>query len=183
MDLLQLRFADDCLSLDEYERRVAAAYQARTLNELDALVTDLDRSTSLSATPEYARIVTVLSNNERNGAMPVPHRLDIVCMLGNVELDISGATFAPGLTEIDISATLGNVELTVPLGVRVESSGNAFLGNFDCKVPNIIGYAGETERVIRITGRAVLSSVEIRAAPSMVAQLPSQYTDAPRRLS
>lgn len=95
VDLLQVSFADDSLSLDEFERRVAAAYQVKSVGELDALIADLAQTSSATAVPEYGRIVTVLSNNERSGAMPIPRRLEIVSIMGNVELDISGATFAP----------------------------------------------------------------------------------------
>jgi hypothetical protein len=182
VDLLQMRFADDGLSLEEYERRVSAAYQAREVGELDALVADLTSEVS-GAVPEYGRIVTILSNNERSSSTPVPRRLEIVCFMGNVELDLSSATFAPGLTEIDISVTLGNAEITVPLGVRVESAGNAILGNFDCKVPNYVEPGHENDRVIRITGRSLLASVEISAAPSRYPAPSLHAGDAPRRLS
>ncbi len=181
VDLLQLRFAEDCLSLDEFERRVAVAYQARTVGDLDMLVADLAPAPTVSATvPTHGRIVTILSNNERNGAMPVPRHFDIVSVLGNVELDMSDATFAPGVTEIEISAVFGNVEITVPFGIRVESAGNALLGNFDYKTTNIGGYAADTERLIRITGHAVFSSVEISTAPSTFLRRPD---DEPRRLT
>lgn len=186
VELLQLRFADDDLSIEEYERRVAAAYQARTPSELDALVADLVQSNSALAVPESGRIAAILSNNEQNGAMPVPRHLEIVSIMGNVELDISAATFSPGLTEIEISAVLGNVELTVPLGVRVESAGDTFLGNFDCKVPHVAETTNRAERVIRITGRAVFASVEIRAAPAQLTGLGTSQNlpdGAPRRLS
>jgi hypothetical protein len=179
VDLLQLRFADDSLSLDEFERRIAIAYQARTATELDSLVADLSQETAVTMIPEYGRIVTILSNNERGSSMPVPRHLDILSIMGNVEMDMSGATFAPGVTEIDISAFLGNVQITVPLGIRVESSGDALLGNFDCKVPNVAGYPDDRDRVLRIKGRAVLSSIEIDAAPSRVLH----PGDVPGRLS
>ncbi len=186
MELLQVRYADDALTLEEFERRVAAAYQAKTPSELDALVTDLVQPTTALTVPLHGRIAAILSNNEQTGAMPVPRRLEIVSVMGNVELDISAATFNPGLTEIEISAILGNVELTVPLGVRVESFGSTFIGNFDCRVPHIPGYAGATEQLIRITGRSVFSSVEIRAAPAQLVSSEKTQSppsdDSPRRL-
>lgn len=182
VDLLQMRFADDSLSLEEYERRVAAAYQARTVGELDALVVDLTNQVS-TAVPEYDRIVTILSNNERSNSTPVARRLDIVCVMGNVELDLSSSTFAPGLTEIDISSTFGNVEITVPLGIRVESAGNAIFASFDCRVPNVVERFHAGERVIRISGRSVFASVEITAAPSRYTPRALDAGDAPRRLS
>lgn len=180
VDLLQLRFADDSLSKDEFERRVAVAYQVRTLGELDALVADLAPATLVAVVPESGRIVTILSNNERNGAMPVPRRLEIVSILGNVELDLTDATFGSGVTEIEISAVFGNVEITVPFGIRVESAGNAFLGNFEYEAANIAGYPSDAERVVRITGHAVFSSVEIStAAPRQL----RHSNDPPRRLA
>ncbi|MEO7102002.1 MAG: DUF1707 domain-containing protein [Gemmatimonadaceae bacterium] len=186
VELLQVRFANGDLDMDEYERRVAASYQAKTPQDLDSIIGDLVQSHSELAVPEYGRITAILSNNEQNGVMPVPRQLKIVSVFGNAELDISAATFSPGLTEIEISAVFANVELTVPLGVRVESGGSTFLGNFDSKVPHIPGFAAADEQVIRITGRSVFASVAIRAAPGRLATaaVPApRADDAPRRLT
>ncbi|MEO7217281.1 MAG: DUF1707 domain-containing protein [Gemmatimonadaceae bacterium] len=182
VDLLQARFADDSLSLEEYERRVAAAYQVRTVSDLDALVADLTNQVSRGV-PDHDRIVTILSNNERSNSTPVARRLEILCVMGNVELDLSSSIFGPGLTEIDISSTLGNVDITVPLGIRVESSGGAIVGTFDCKVPNVVERYHADESVIRISGRSLLSSVQIGAAPSRYPAASLQSGDAPRRLT
>lgn len=175
VDLLQLRFADDRLSLEEFERRVALAYRTTTIAELDALVADLAPNVTPDLTPGVtpdgpaapptARILTILSNNERSGSMLLPQRLEIVTVMGNVELDIRDATFAPGLTEIDISAALGNVEITLPWGIRVESTGSAFVGNFDCRAGSDTSVTARTGQMIRITGHSVFSSVEISSAP------------------
>jgi len=180
VDLLQLRFADDHLSLDEFERRVAAAYQTRTAVELDDLVADLKPATTLPAVPEHGRISAKFSNYERNGPMTIPRELEIASVFGNVEMDMTDATFASGVTEIRISAVLGNVELTLPVGIRVECVGDALLGNFDCKGAMIAGYPTDADRVVRISGRAVLGSVQIEA------ELPSSVRFAhgtPRRLT
>lgn len=182
VDLLQVRFAEDALSLGEYERRVAAAYQARTVADLDALVSDLHPQVSTAA-PEYERIVTILSNNERSNSTPVPRRLEILCVLGNVELDLSSSIFAPGITEIDISSTLGNVEVTVPLGIRVEGAGNAILATFDCKVPTVVERYKANDRVIRISGNAYLASVQINALPARYSMEALPEGGAPRRLT
>ncbi|MEO7041141.1 MAG: DUF1707 domain-containing protein [Gemmatimonadaceae bacterium] len=181
VELLQVRFANGDLDMDEFERRVTASYQAKTPQELDSLIGDLVQSHSELAVPEYGRIAAILSNNEQNGVIPVPRQLTIVSVFGNVELDISAATFSPSLTEIEISAVFANVALTVPLGVRVESAGNTFLGNFDCKVPHVPGYPNSEEQVIRITGRSIFASVEIRAAPARLASMPASPAVLPAR--
>jgi len=180
VDLLQLRFADDRLSLDEFERRVALAYQAKTPPELDALVADLAPTATTSMVPDHGRVAAIFSSNARDGAMSVPRQLDIMATFGNVELDLSDATFGTGVTEIHVSAVLGNVELTLPLGMHVECTGDSVLGTFDCKSASIASYPRDAERVVRITGRSVLASVEISAQPSRSALLAH---DAPRRLS
>jgi hypothetical protein len=184
VDLLQLRFADDHLSLDEFERRVALAYQAKTMAELDALVADLApaivTSGVTSAVPERGRVAAIFSNSERNGAMSVPRLLEIVATFGNVELDLSDATFGAGTTEIQISAVLSNVTLTLPLGVHVECTGESVFGSFDCKAASIAGYPAHADRVVRISGRSVFASVEIGAQPS--GSMRMAY-DSPRRLT
>ena len=180
VDLLQLRFADDHLPLDEFERRVAVAYQAKTADELGTLVADLSPATAVSAVPEHGRLSAIFSSNERNGVMSVPRHFEIAAVFGNVELDLSDATFAAGLTEIHVSAVLGNVELTLPLGTRVECSGDGIFGTFDCKAASIAGYPADADRVVRITGRSVFASVEIGAQPSTSTQLAH---GAPRRLT
>ncbi len=124
--------------------------------------------------------MALFSNNERNGFMAVPRYLEVVSILGNVELDLSDATFAPGLTEIAVSSVFGNVEITVPFGVRVESVGEAFFGNFDYKAANIVGYPTNAERLVRITGHSVFASVEIGAEPSRHSAISN---GAPRRLT
>lgn len=180
VDLLQAGFANDHLSIEEFERRVAVAYQAKTPADLDTLVADLAPAVVAPDVPPRTRITALFSNNERNGFMAIPHYLEVVSILGNVELDLSDATFAPGLTVIAVSAVLGNVEITVPFGVRVECAGDAFFGNFDYKAADIVGYPTDAERVVRITGHSVFASVQIGAQPSRTLR---QSHDAPRRLT
>src|SRR6185437_5272535 len=180
VDLLQLRFAEDRLSLEEFERRVAAAYQTKSATELDDLTADLRQSTTLPVVPEHGRVSAKFSNYERNGPMTIPREFEIASIFGNVEIDMTDATFAAGVTEIRISAVLGNVELTLPLGIRVECAGDALLGNFDCKAAMVVGYPTDEDRAVRISGRAVLASVQIEA------ELPSSVRlagRAPRRLT
>jgi hypothetical protein len=180
VELLQRRFTDDSLSLDEFERRAAVAYQAKTVAELDALVSDLAPAETIVTVPENGRIITVLSNNERAGAMAVPRHLEIVSIFGNVEMDLTHATFGAGVTDLNVSAVFGNVEITVPSGVRVECEGSAFMGNFDCESTKPAAYTNDEERVVRIMGHAVFSSVEVSVAPPTVLQFPQ---DSPRRLT
>jgi hypothetical protein len=166
VQLLSEHFAEDRLALDELERRLELAYKAGTVAELDALVADLPHTPTpsraltaeqVAAAPPEERIVAVLSSSVRHGGWLVPARLRIIALFGNAELDLRDAHFAPGVSEIHVSAIFGNVEITVPPGVRVENNGSAILGNFEI---NAGANSAQPDVVLRITGRAVFGNVE-----------------------
>jgi hypothetical protein len=157
-------FAHDLIPVEEFEYRVDAAYRAPTRAALAALVADLafDDPPDSAATTMPRQISAVLGNVEQSIGGTVPPLLHVRSILGNVELDLSRARFAPGVTEIDVRAFMGNVEITLPPGVDVENHGSTFLANFEHRgaLGRAVGPAGGV-CVVRLTGRATLSSVEI----------------------
>lgn len=174
---LSVQFAADRLTMDELERRLELVYKATTPAELAALTADLPAfpsPLSPSALPAggralgvhaimSTRIRALLGNVERGGLMTIPAYLEVRATLGNVELDLREAHFG-AITEIAIRSVLGNVEIILPSGVRVENDGRAILGSFTCDVsPGAMPMVG-TSPIVRFTGRAVLGNVEIRSA-------------------
>jgi len=162
--LLSHHFAAGALTMEEFERRVSSVYGASAGAALDALVADLPAIAAASTTvPAEGRLSAVLSNTVRHGTMVVPRHLRLVAALANVELDLRDATFAPGVSEIEVSATLANVEITMPPGIRVECTGSAFLGSFESRRRSTqsSGAAAASDTIVRVIGRATLSSVEI----------------------
>jgi hypothetical protein len=173
-------FAQDVLALEEFERRVATAYRAASTQDLVRLLADLPAPTVSEETipggvaiaaPLVSmppRIAAIFANVERNGPLEVPSRLDIRSYFGNVELDLSAAQFAPGVTEISIRAFCGNVELSVPTGAVVENYGSGILASFTSRAPAPGESAGAPPSIVRlrITGWAALGNVEIDARPS-----------------
>ena len=200
VELLKARFVDNHLSIAEFEQRVGLAHQARSRGELDALLADLvpaaapgtesapaafpdsSRHSRHPSASDHGRIVAILSNNERRGQMALPRRLEIVAILGDVELDLGGASIPVGVSEIDISAVFGDVQLMLPMDVRVESTGNAFLGSFDHRPHSFPVHEQSNDRVIRITGHSVFGSVTIDASPMLSPPFRTAETGAPRRL-
>jgi hypothetical protein len=180
-------YARDVLPVEEFERRLESVYKAADRAQLATLVADLpgsapalgeSRSTgSVVPAGGTRRIAAWFSNVERTGFTDIPRRLDIRVLFGNVELDLTQTTFAIGVTEISIKSTFGNVELFLPPGVVVENDGAALLGSFDCHAPSAQrrdGFGGDqsgraittpSARIVRITGRALLSSVEVTQIP------------------
>jgi hypothetical protein len=160
-------FAHDVIPLEEFERRVELAYRAPSQTELMALAADLpavvaDQPTGVNAPATARRIAVVLGNVEQSNSGIIPTRLELRAVAGNLELDLTGARLAPGVTEISIRAFMGNVQIQLPAGAEVENLGTGFLGSFECH-----GLPGQGARspghtgVVRLTGRAVLSSVEV----------------------
>jgi hypothetical protein len=66
-------------------------------------------------------VISVLSPADRAGDWELPAHLLVWTLLGRVRLDLRRARFLPGTSEIEVTAIMGEVKITVPHGVRVES--------------------------------------------------------------
>jgi hypothetical protein len=152
IQVLTRHFANDDLTEAQLDARLQAVYSAASLPELDAILADLP---ALGDAEETAEVIATFSGQERKLGGVVPRSLRLRARLGYVELDLTQAAFAPGVTTIDIRTFMGYVQIRFPPGVRVETSGRAFLGYFATK-----GATGDAPSVVRITGRASLGFVE-----------------------
>ncbi|MGE5801738.1 MAG: DUF1707 SHOCT-like domain-containing protein [Gemmatimonadota bacterium] len=151
IEVLTRYFASDQLTEAQLEARFQAVYAAKSLRELDAIIADLPalgdhESTDIRAT---------FSGQEPRLAGVVPRLLTLRARLGYIELDLTQARFEPGVTTIDVGVFSGYVQIRFPGGVRVESSGRAFLGYFAIK-----GSVRDAPAIVRIVGRANLGFVE-----------------------
>lgn len=187
IDRLTRSFAEDALTMDEFERRAELVYGAASMTELQALVADLPAPVESGAVTTGGkqtgsmvtgdRISTLLGSTERRMPAHIPRHLTIRTMLGNTELDFRNSKFEPGITEVHVKCFMGNVEISVPDGVRVELLCSSVLANvgtdgsdaIDDSVENLlenpIGTAVATPAsatsVLRVTGRAILANVEV----------------------
>ena len=176
---LSARFADDVLTLDAFEERVAAVYRASTMAELNALIADLAPATPAAAAasaspaprrvapadsvPAHDRRFAILANLEHHSMAVAPRHLALSAVLGNVEIDLRDAKFGAGTTEIHVEAVLGHIAVTLPAGTRVEQEASGILGSIECP-PSPWSRARRDAPVVRLTGRALLGAVEIRYA-------------------
>ena len=170
--LLTERYAHDHLTLDEFERRAAAAYAASTPGDLAALTADLGDAPvpAMRASLPTLNIGVVLGNVVRD-MHAVPRRLDVRTVLGNIELDLTRASFAPGVTEISLRAFMGNIEIQLPPHVGVEDHVSAVLGSFEYRRHPRASSWAEASRVtsvVRFTGRVTMSSAEVVIRNDMV---------------
>jgi len=183
IDVLSAHFAEDRLTLEEFERRIDEVHRARSARELAALIEDLPRArpegSTESAGPHPARrrgssheladvsrveerglVLSVLGGTTRRGRWGPARRNVVLAVLGGAELDFREALMPPGVTEVHVYAFCGGVEILVPPNLHVESRGIAVLGGFDHAAEDSAPPGADTP-TLRITGVSALGGVDI----------------------
>jgi hypothetical protein len=171
--LLAAAFANDLLTMEQLDARMAAAYRARTPAELQPLLADpVDPTRSLEEWQRYTATDALVPDRGVaaavgggfgvKGGWLVPRLLKVWAVAGGGELDLREARFSPGITQIDVVAFMGGVDIVLPDGVRVEVVGAAFLGGF----AHVAGTPVEDPDapLVRISGSAIMGAVEISRA-------------------
>jgi hypothetical protein len=135
-------YARDLYDVDELERRLDLAHGARSVAELDALVSDLGDApaTTTALVPagptaiddpsraDTKKLRVIMSSVERRGRWTVPRELDLRVLWGNAELDFRDASLGPGVTTIHVRVFMGNFELVLPPNLAIEVSVSSFAG-------------------------------------------------------
>lgn len=134
---LSQHFAQDGLTMEELDRRLALAYQAESVAELTALVADIPGGPSSLALPtplsaplvaspaavglgrRTERMLALFSTTRRTGMWLVPERMEVVSAFAELRLDLRSAELSGPLTTIDVSAAFCDTKIIVPHGVRV----------------------------------------------------------------
>lgn len=152
-------FANGDLEVDELDRRMQLAHAAPE-GELDALVADLSASKALVVAAP-AKLSCVLGSLERRGPWAVPSVLDARVLFGNAELDFTGASLGPGVTELDVRVTLASLEIILPPRVALELDVSSFAANVEEK--HRVARDDDPDRpILRIRGSVKLGNLVIR---------------------
>jgi hypothetical protein len=169
--VLNNAMAEGRLTVDEHSERLDAVYAAKTHADIVPLLDDLpgqgtalapvSPSGALAPSGPVNRILAILSGATRKGAWHVEPVMDIVTVLGGVELDFREAVLPGQEVNLTVTCVLGGVEITVPPEMRVIDSGSAVLGGRE-----IAGDSDESRRpdapVLRISGTCVLGGLEVK---------------------
>jgi hypothetical protein len=144
IDQLILNYGHGVLSLEAFERRLDAAMEAKSHDELLSLTADLDKVVD----PQYSRkkqaeftllsdgddvpeddvMVNIFSGGRREGAWNVPPRIKMVNIFGGGELDFTQARFAARKTKITVLCLFGGATVYVPEGVNAVSKAVCIFG-------------------------------------------------------
>jgi hypothetical protein len=111
-------------------------------------------------------IVSVFSENRKEGRWWLPRQLRVLSVFGSVTVDLRDAIIQPGESVIETVAVFAEVKIFAPPDIIVDCDGDAFMGEFAVKrskreeatLPS--PYPGAP--VVRIIGSAYMASVTIR---------------------
>ncbi|MFF4097941.1 DUF1707 domain-containing protein [Streptomyces sp. NPDC001903] len=177
--------AEGRLTADEHSERLDSLYAVKTVGELEVLVRDLPAPGGPAAAPAYGQhaapapaagqgavaetVVAVCSSSTRKGRWRPGAHTRVVCVLGDVTIDLTEAVFEQQVTEIDVTSVLGNVEITVPENVTLRGYGSGVLGNFEVHGEGRAETTDPHAPVVIIRGFALLGNIEAR--PKLGARL------------
>ena len=174
--VLSDHFAEDRISVEEFERRLELTFKATTVEGVRQQLAGITPETSGSEVSSYApapayvesqvdrkprkTLIAIMSGVVRRGRWNVPRHLNVFAFMGGVELDMHDARLGQE-THISVFACMGGAEIRVPADVRVECDGMAFMGGFEDRSSEPT-YSSPQTPVIRITGFAFMGGVEVK---------------------
>lgn len=182
IDALCEHFANDVMSVEDFEARVDVAHRATTVDELRELLRDLPSGNlptvaGAQASPahvgsrapaprrhskENGYAVAVMGGARRAGQWNPARVNHTIAVMGGVELDFREAALPQGVTELKVYTVMGGVEIIVPPGLAVESHGIGIMGGFEHVADDERQAWDSTAPVLRISGIALLGGVDIK---------------------
>jgi uncharacterized protein DUF1707/cell wall-active antibiotic response 4TMS protein YvqF len=125
--------ADGRLTLEEFTDRMTSAYDARTHDELERLVSDVpahgDAAPAVSRRRPTRWLLALFGSTERAGHLRAHGRIACLMGFGNIDLDLRQATLEGEVITIVALGAFGAIDVYVPEGVEVDMSGFALFGH------------------------------------------------------
>jgi hypothetical protein len=163
VETLRIASVEGRLTFEELTERTEAAYAAVSRGDLERITADLPGMGAPGANPAplqvKRRFSAVMGDCKERIVGRIDGPLEVVSVMGDVELDLRGAQVPSGEVHISATAVMGDVKIIVPDGVSVELSGHNFLG--DRRVTVRDPHPGARVPVVRITAHAVMGDVKI----------------------
>lgn len=164
---LQWCYAHSHISIDILEQRLEALHKTNDKIKIIELVQDLpaptptneessaENSWYYSGTGKKAEnYFSLLGSNNQKGAWDVPAQMDVVAVLGSQVLDFREARFPRKIVRIKAFTFMGSIDLKLPKGVQVSTSGVPILGSIENKVDS-----DASGPRIEVEGFALLGSI------------------------
>lgn len=165
-------YAQDKITVEDYERRVSAVMTAPT--DTDAKMVNFDllapgrydspatrQASGSPATTQLGSsrdVVAIFSGSSLKGRFTVPEHINIASIFGGVEVDLRDADIpAQGFT-IEAAAIFGGVDIMLPNHVQIDIEGVPIFG--DISRPRDSG--DPRGPLIKIKGSAIFGGIDIK---------------------
>lgn len=170
VERLKTAHSEGRLTLDEFTDRIAKAREAQTRGDLQALVADLpaasaaasggsraDEQTANARTPEWR--ITPIGGWKQRGRIRLDHDINVVSLIGGVDLDLTDAEFASNVVTLTSFSLLGGAVISAPPNVRVEVEGISLLGGREITAQQPVDPAAP---VLRLRVFRLVGGIEVR---------------------
>ncbi len=168
------QYAADNLTVEEFETRLDSAYAAATTTQLEDLLSglpvlasqvDVQRVPAVQRAPaaavrDHGFQIAIMGGYEKKGEWTPPRKLQSLAIMGGAGLDFREAKMPPGITEVNVLAIMGGVEILVPPGLAVETHGFGFMGGFEGVDQVGVDNDPDAPRLV-IRGLALMGGVEV----------------------
>lgn len=172
--ILTDRFADDTLSIEEFETRLDRMYKAQSPAELDALLQEVEARARrrAGAAPNAGgvpapyqdvaprRILAIMSETKRTGRWLMPRELALRGIMSNVTIDLRDVAMPGGYCELDLVAVMSEVVIVVPPHVLVEDLTLTVMAESTNAAMDDGTLPPDAPR-LRVTGTAFMASVQM----------------------
>jgi hypothetical protein len=159
--VVQLRghLVDGRLTPDEFADRIDEAYQARTRDDLAAVLRELPEEPARKPRRfRWPLSVAVFSQVKRRRAWRIARLHVALAVFGNVTLDLRRADLA-GSTAILALAVFGSVDVIAPPELEASLGGLAVFGSHEDQGVDVIPHVGPR---VHVLGLAVFGGVTLR---------------------
>jgi hypothetical protein len=166
-------FAQDRLTLEEFEHRLDVANRASTLPDLDSLLADLPALAGDVPAPapppalpsshlrEDQTLFAIMGGVDRHGRWQPARNTTVITLMGGASLDFRDALLPPGETEVTVIAVMGGAEIIVPPGMHVDVGGLAIMGGFD-HAENVSSPPDPSAPLLRVNGFVLMGGVDVQ---------------------
>lgn len=149
VELLGQALADGRLDAEEHSERLDLVYKAKTMGELEPLTYDLVTTYDLprpapnpapsrmidtrNASDEVDHLVGIFGGGTRKGRWRVRRKINMICVFGGFDLDMTEAIFEGPEIEIKVFAMFGGCDVKLPEGVEIRDNAGGVFGGFEVK--------------------------------------------------
>jgi hypothetical protein len=167
IDTLTTAFADNVLSMEEYERRASLASNASLPEVLASLTADL-KVPETNRTPNHLTETPaqttgcVMGDRTLSGNWLTSSKVSSFTVMGSTKLDLRDSKLPPGPIAIEVFTLMGETKIIVPPHLPVRMNAFAFMAESTAH-RSVNQQVNGAETWVEISGFVLMGSVVVKA--------------------